>query len=92
MDFSTTVSTYYLCAGRLLVICDPTLDEMNAKASPLTSDARSKAYQELAKHVYDQVYTIPVGHPNFNFALSARLDWKNRLDGMILLKEMTLKG
>jgi peptide/nickel transport system substrate-binding protein len=92
MDFSTTVSTYYTCAGRLSVMCDPKLDEMQAKALPLTGEARAKAYQEIAKYANDQVYAIPIGQPNFNYALSARLNWQSRLDGLILIKEMTLKG
>jgi peptide/nickel transport system substrate-binding protein len=91
MDFSTTVNTYYTCAGRLSVMCDPKLDEMHSKALPLTGEARVKAYQEIAKYANDQVYAIPVGQPTFYYALSARVNWKSRLDGLILLKEMTLK-
>jgi hypothetical protein len=33
---------------------------------------------------------VPIGHPNFNFAVSKRLKWKDRLDGFILLKEMSI--
>ena len=50
------------------------------------------AAEEIAKYIHDNFYTVPIGHPDFNFALSDKLDWKPRLDGFILLKEMKFKS
>ena len=91
MDYSATISTYYGCNGRLSTFCDPKIDEMHNAALPLTGEERAKAYQELARYIHEQVYTVPIGHPNFYFGLSKRLEWQVRLDGFMLLKEMTLK-
>ena len=57
-----------------------------------SGDARQKALADIAKYVYDRVPVVPIGQPNFNFGLSQRLDWKPRIDGFILLKEMTLNN
>ena len=54
-------------------------------------DERVNAYQAIAKYVYDEVITVPVGHPSFYFAMTQRLDWTPRPDGFILVKEMKLK-
>lgn len=64
---------------------------MHNAALPLVGEERAKAYQELARYLHEQVYTVPIGHPNFYFGVSKRLEWQVRLDGFMLLKEMALK-
>ena len=64
------------------------LTDANAKTGP----ERQTALAAIAKYVYDQVPVVPIGLPSFNFALSDRLNWKPRIDGFILLKEMTLNS
>jgi peptide/nickel transport system substrate-binding protein len=91
MDFSSTVTSYYTCKARNSTVCDPTLEEMHAKALPLKGAERQKAYEDIAKYISDQYYTIPIGHPNFYYGLSSQLDWKPRLDAFIMVKEMKLK-
>jgi peptide/nickel transport system substrate-binding protein len=91
MDYSSTVTAYYTCKARNSAVCDEKLEQMHQEALPLKGDARAKAYQEIAKYIHEQVYTVPIGHPNFYYGLSARLEWKPRLDGFIMLKEMKLK-
>ncbi|HEX2171310.1 MAG TPA: ABC transporter substrate-binding protein, partial [Dehalococcoidia bacterium] len=90
MDFSSTVRSYYTCEGRNSVVCDPQIEEMNKAALPQKGEARAKAYQDIARYIHDQVYTVPIGHPNFYYGLSKRLDYKPRLDAFILVKEMKL--
>ena len=90
MDYAASVSSYLLCDAKNGAFCDPTLDEMFAKANPLTGAEREKALQDIAAYAHEQVATIPIGQPNFFFGLSKRLEWKPRLDGFILLKEMKL--
>ena len=91
MDFSTTVNGYYTCNGRSSAYCNPEAEELQKKALPLTAEEREKAYQALAKYLYDDFGTIPIGYPIFNFALSQRIEWTPRMDGFIMVKEMKLK-
>ena len=92
MDFSSTVTSYYTCKARNSVVCDEKLEEMHAKALPLKGAERQKAYEEIAKYINEQVYTVPIGHPDYFYGVNAKLEWKPRLDAFILLKEMKLKS
>ena len=91
MDYSSTVNSYYTCPARNSTVCDPTLSDMHAKALPLKGAERQKAYEDIAKYIHDQYYTIPIGHPNFYYGVSAKVDWKPRLDAFVMVKEMKLK-
>jgi hypothetical protein len=70
---------------------DEQLDDMHKKALPLTGEAREKAYQAIAARVAQNANTIPIGHPDFFFGVSKRLQWQPRMDGFLILKEMSLK-
>jgi hypothetical protein len=91
MDYSSTVTSYYTCKARNSTVCDQTIEDMQAKALPLKGEERVKAYQAIAKYISEQYYTVPIGHPNFYYGVSSRLDWKPRLDAFIMVKEMKLK-
>jgi peptide/nickel transport system substrate-binding protein len=91
MDYSSSVQSYYTCNARNSTVCDETLAGMHAKALTLKGSEREKAYQEIAKYIHEQFYTVPIGHPNFYYGLSSKLDWKPRLDAFIMVKEMKLK-
>jgi hypothetical protein len=65
---------------------------MRVQANQLAGDARDKALQDIAKYVYDKTVTVPVGQPKFFFGLAKNLQWKPRIDGFVLLKEMTVKN
>jgi peptide/nickel transport system substrate-binding protein len=92
MDFSATVSSYYVTDGKNTTFDDPEVDAMHKAALPLTGAEREKAYQAIAARVAQNRNTIPLGQPNFFYGLSDRLQWQSRVDGFILLKEMTLKA
>jgi peptide/nickel transport system substrate-binding protein len=92
MDYSGSVVSYYSCEGNTSAYCDPELEKMYAAAVGTSGDARQQALANIAKYVYDQVAVVPIGQPNFNFGLADRLNWKPRIDGFILLKEMTLNN
>jgi hypothetical protein len=64
---------------------------MHKAAVQLVGEPRVKAYQEIAKYVYDDFGTVPIGQPTYYYGLSQRLDWAARLDTFILVKEMKLK-
>jgi peptide/nickel transport system substrate-binding protein len=91
LDYSFTVNNYYTCDGRLSSYCDPKVDEMHKAAVGLLGEPRVKAYQDIAKYVYDDFGVVPLGQPNFYYGLSKRLDWAVRVDGFMLVKEMKLK-
>lgn len=63
---------------------------MHDKALPLTGAEREKAYQAIAVRAAQNANIFPIGHPDFYFGLNKRLKWEARLDGFILLKEMSL--
>ncbi|MCC7367148.1 MAG: hypothetical protein IT306_01925 [Chloroflexi bacterium] len=91
MDYSSTVTAYYTCKARNSAVCDEKLEEMQQKALPLKGTERQKAFQDIAKYIHEQFYTVPIGHPNFYYGLSTKVEWKPRLDGFIMVKEMKLK-
>ena len=92
MDYSGSVVSYYDCSGQTSAYCDPQLEKMLTDANAKTGAERQTALAAIAKYVYDQVPVVPIGLPSFNFALADRLNWKPRIDGFILLKEMTLNS
>jgi peptide/nickel transport system substrate-binding protein len=89
MDFAQSVAGYYSCDGATSAYCDPKLEEMYKAALPTSGDERDEKFQEIAKYLYDQVPVVPIGAPSFNFGLAEDLNWTPRMDGFILLKEMT---
>jgi peptide/nickel transport system substrate-binding protein len=91
LDFSQTVTFYFVCDGRQATHCDPALEEMQNKALPLTGSEREKAYQAIGQKVHDDFVLVPLGAPSFWYAISKRLEWTPRPDGFIMGKEMTLK-
>lgn len=92
MDYSSSVEGYYACGGATSAYCDPTLEKMRVKANQLAGDERDKALQDIAKYVYDKTVTVPVGQPKFFFGLAKNLQWKPRIDGFVLVKEMTISN
>lgn len=90
MDYSSSIEGYYACKGATSAFCDPELETMYAAANQLAGDPRDAALQDIAKWVYDRHITVPIGQPNFYFGLASNIDWKPRLDGFLLVKEMKL--
>jgi peptide/nickel transport system substrate-binding protein len=89
MDYSLSVNSYYRCDSVVGVYCNREVEAMHDRASQLGGEKRAAALAEIAKFVYDDYATVPIGQPSFHFGLSDRLQWKPRLDGFLLLKEMT---
>ncbi len=90
MDYSSSVEGYYSCRGATSAYCDDELDAMLAEANQLSGDERDAALQEIAAYVYEEIPVVPIGQPNFYFGLVENMDWTPRLDGFLLVKEMTL--
>ncbi|HEV2107574.1 MAG TPA: ABC transporter substrate-binding protein [Thermomicrobiales bacterium] len=90
MDVSSTAQAYYSCEGGSSTYCDPALDEKLEAAIPLTGEEREAALQEVTRMYYEAYGAIPVIHMPLNYGLSEDLQWQPRLDGFMLIKEMSL--
>lgn len=90
MDVSSTAQAYYSCDGGSSTYCNPKLDKALAAAIPLTGDERQKALADVTRMFYEDYGAIPIIHMPLNYGLAANVEWKPRLDGFILLKEMKL--
>lgn len=91
MDFAASVNSYYRCEGTQSTYCNPAVDELHKAANEKTGKERDAAYQAIAARVYDDYGIIPIGRLYYYWGLSSRLKWEPRLDGLMLLKEMSLK-
>lgn len=90
LDYSSSFGSFFTCESVLAGICDPELDEAYAAATPLVDEERQQALADLAQLAYDTYYDLPIGQPNFYYTLSDRVEWEPRVDGFLLLQEMTL--
>ncbi|PKH46467.1 hypothetical protein CVH13_01082, partial [Dehalococcoides mccartyi] len=91
MDYAASQG-YYPCIGVVSAYCNPEYDEMVDAAQQLAGDERDEALQELAAYVHDLYYIVPVGYPLFYFGLVDGINWNPRMDGFILIKEMTFSS
>jgi len=66
------------------------MDKAIDAAIPLTGEARAKALAEITKKFYDTYAAIPVVHLDLIHGASKRLQWESRIDGFLMLKEMSL--
>lgn len=90
MDVSSTAQAYYSCEGGSSTYCDPALDEALAAAVPLTGEEREAALADVTRMYYEDFGAIPIIHMPLNYGLSEDLQWEPRLDGFMLVKEMSL--
>lgn len=49
---------------------------------------RAALYADITKKAYDEAYLVPLLNLEDIYGFSARLDWKPRIDGKLLVKEM----
>jgi peptide/nickel transport system substrate-binding protein len=90
MDVSSTAQAYYSCEGGSSTYCNPALDEKLDEAIPLTGEERQEALAEVTRMYYEDYGAIPIIHMPLNYGLSENLQWEPRLDGFMLIKEMSL--
>lgn len=92
MDASASIDRYYSCnPDSDSTYCNKEVDQMSAEAAPLTDAERDEAYQEIAAELHDDFAIIPVIHQEIIYGLAENLDWSPRLDGFMLLKEMSYR-
>ena len=92
MDYALSMNSYLLCTSVVGTYCNPAVDAKFITASLLVGEKRDLAFQALAKIVADDHAMAPIGQPGFNFGINSKLVWKPRLDGFILVREMSFKN
>ena len=63
-----------------------------AARTELDPSARQQLYNELSQDVCDEAYIIHLLSIDDRYGLSARVDWQPRVDGKLIVNEMTLTG
>jgi peptide/nickel transport system substrate-binding protein len=89
MDVSQTFSGYYRCDGGVSTFCNEDIDAMTDEASVITGDDRGAALAEVTAAFMEQIPVIPIVHLPFFYGMAADLNWEPRLDGFMLVKEMS---
>ena len=92
MDAGLTAASWYRCDGGVATYCDPELDAMIDAANPLTGEERAAAFAEITRVFQDGYSVIPIVHLAFFYGTAAELVWEPRLDGFMLVKEMSYSG
>lgn len=90
MDVGLTAASWYRCDGGVASYCDPEVDALIDAANPLTGDERAAAFAEVTRVFTEGKSIIPVIHLSFLYGASEDVVWEPRLDGFMLVKEMSL--
>ncbi|MDQ3226507.1 MAG: ABC transporter substrate-binding protein [Chloroflexota bacterium] len=89
MDVSQTFSGYYRCDGGVSTFCNPEIDSLTAESAPVTGDDRAAGLAATTAAFMAEIPVIPIVHLPFFYGLAADLNWAPRLDGFMLVKEMS---
>jgi peptide/nickel transport system substrate-binding protein len=89
MDVSQTFSGYYRCDGGVSTFCDEEIVAMTDEAAPVTGDERAGGLAAVTAAFMEQIPVIPIVHLPLFYGLAADLNWTPRLDGFMLVKEMS---
>ena len=89
MDVGQTASGYYVCSGGVSTWCDEEFDARVAEAAALSGDERGTAFEEITREFMSNYPVVPIVHLPLFYGLSADLVWEPRLDGFMLVKEMS---
>ncbi len=92
MDVSQTFSGYYRCDGGVSTFCDPEIDASTEESSVIVGEERAAALAATTGEYMAHIPVIPIVHLPFFYGLAADLVWEPRLDGFMLVKEMSYSG
>ena len=90
-DASGSYDNYIAKDGRQATYANDQITQQIKAAAAATGQDRVKKYQDVSKFVYEEMPIIPVFHRNQIWGLDPKLDWKPRIDGLLLFKEFTVK-
>jgi ABC-type transport system substrate-binding protein len=89
MDVGLTAASWYRCDGGVSAYCDPELDAMIDAANPLVGEERAAAFAEITRKWQEAFPVVPIIHLAFLYGTAENLAWEPRLDGFMLVKEMS---
>jgi ABC-type transport system substrate-binding protein len=90
MDVGQTAPGYYTCTGAVSTFCDEEVTQMVTDALPLTGEERATAFMAVTAAFMEHIPVVPLVHlPNY-YGVAENLTWAPRLDGFMLVKEMSL--
>lgn len=89
MDVGLTAATWYRCGGGVASYCDPDLDDLIDEANPLVGDERAAAFADITRQFQEAYSVAPILHLAFLYGTAENLIWQPRLDGFMLVKEMS---
>ncbi len=92
MDVSQTFSGYYRCDGGVSTFCDPEVDASTDESSVIVGEDRAAALAETTAEFMAHIPVIPIVHLPFFYGMAENLNWEPRLDGFMLVKEMSYTG
>ncbi len=93
LDADRTFSGYYSCKGRVSSYCNDKVTELiEAGRTETDVDKRLEMYHEVVKLSHDDAAFLFLVNLENIYGLSDRLQWEPRLDGRILIKEITVAG
>lgn len=92
MDVGLTAAAWYRCDGGVAAYCDENVDALIDAANPLTGEARAEAFAEVTAAFQEGFSIVPIVHLAFLYGTAAELRWEPRLDGFMLVKEMSLSA
>jgi peptide/nickel transport system substrate-binding protein len=92
LDADRTLSGYYSCEGTAPSYCNPEVTAMINQARTETDvAAREALYHQIIQTSHDEASHLYLVNFENIYGLSERLDWEPRLDGRLLITEMSLK-
>jgi peptide/nickel transport system substrate-binding protein len=92
LDSSRPLDVYYVCGGRYKIGCDDEFMKLYNEATPLTGDARDKAFQKVWEYAYDKFWYMPLFGLNWVHGAADKLTWTPRMDGLVRFSEMNLES
>lgn len=85
------IIAHITCRGTSSKICDPRIDEAMTRAAGTTDQrVRDELYQQVWQILNENPYSIYLLQQNLIYGLSARIQWRNRLDDEVRIADMRL--
>ncbi len=92
MDADRSLSAYYKAGGVGASNTDAKLAELiDSARTEVDTDRRKAQYHEAVQRAWDNAYFVWLLNIEDVYGTSKRLNWKPRIDGKILVREMSLK-
>ncbi len=92
-DMSSTIGLYLACDAVASTWCNDDAEALHEQARPLSDSAeRQRLYQQYNALFYEDAPYVTIAQMPFFHGVGEDLVWQSRLDGVILLKDMSIPG